>query len=134
MTWAQTETQKRVYAILSADATLSAQVNGIYDHVPQEDVDYPFVVIADDVWTDRSSHTTNGWDGDLKIHVWYRGKGRKVLHEIMETIDGLIHCQDIAAVGWKTVELRHNQTLTFVEEDGVTLHGVLDYNYLTVKI
>lgn len=133
MTWAPSETQKKIYELLVSDANLTGLVSGIYDHVPQEDVDYPFVVIGMDEWTERSSHTTLGWTGALQVHVWYRGKGRRGLHEIMGQIDSTLHCSDLSANGWQGLDVRHNRSTTFTEDDGVTLHGIIEYNYLTVR-
>lgn len=130
MTWAPIEYQKRIYEILTGDSTLMAKVSGIFDNVPQNQA-FPFVKIGFDEFTDRGSHTTEGWDAILVINVWAQGSGRKAVHEIQADIDRLLHRQDLTVSGWTEVSLRRDFSTVFVEDDDVTYHGVQRFKLLT---
>ena len=126
MTWGPTQVQKRIYEVLSADATLTGLVNGIYDHVPQEQ-DFPFITIGEAAYTDRGSYTTEGWTGTITINVWAQNYGRLQVQNINAEIDRLLHCQDLSMDGWSTLSLRRDFVEILVEDDNTTFHGIQRY-------
>jgi len=127
MTWAPYEYQKRIFEILNT-GTLSGKV---YDRVPDQKA-FPFAVIMNaDEWTDRGSHTTDGWDGLFEIHTFTQGLGRKANLDLQAYIDGLLHNQNLAANGWVDLSFRRDFTTVFIEDDNTTFHGVQRYKLLT---
>jgi hypothetical protein len=133
VTWAPSEYQKRVYEILTGDANLMALVTGVFDNVPQGQA-FPYIKIGDDEFSDRGSHTTEGWSADLMIHVWAQGPGRKSVHTVMSHIDRLLHNKDLTAPGWTEVSFRRDFSTVFVEDDHVTYHGVIRFKLLTGEV
>lgn len=146
MTWANSETQKSIYAILIADVTLLTLLKyvpavvgpspkpadyKIYDYVPQKS-NYPYIVIGFNPQTDRGSHTTEGWDSPLVINVWAReeNRGRKQTQAIQERIDFLLHKQDICIDGWNVINFRRDTCHILPEPDSVTFQGIQTFNLL----
>jgi hypothetical protein len=143
MTWAQTTVQKTLFDILSADATLQTLLGGsvgntkIYD-IPPQDAAYPFVTLQINPWTDRGSHTTEGWDADPQINVWYRAPNSGLLktQQIQARIDFLIHNKnpDICFDGWNVIVLRRSFVDILVQPDNVTLQGVQRFKLLLGEV
>lgn len=116
--------QKGLFAELSGDATLSAAVTGIFDHVPQEQT-FPYVLIGEAVAEDFDDDSTEGFDVECTIHVWTRSyRGRAEAKEAQALIHGLLHRKPVAVTGADTVETIVIATETFRDPDGLTTHGV----------
>lgn len=134
-TWAQTETQKVIYEVLSQDAALQTLLGGtaqdkkVYDRVPQEKA-FPFVTIGDVTWDERGNQTWEGWKGLITINVWYREPkaGRLGVQLIQKRIDELLHRQDPCVEGWNIVDLRRSSINIVIDPDNITIHGISKYN------
>ena len=133
MTWAPQQTQITIYDVLSADPTLSALVQGVFDstNVPQGQT-FPYITIGEATFQDRSSHTHRGWTAELTIHVWDQSenRGRKKVQSIQAEIDRLLHTVNICIDGWNIINFRQVFAEVIVDADNVTMHGIQRFNLL----
>lgn len=130
-TWAPTETQKTIYAILTGDSSLMTMVNGVFDHVP-DNRNFPFITLQIKPWTDRGSETWEGLGATIQINVWYYhpGAGDLEVQKIQRRIDQLLHDKDICIDGWNIVAFRRTLIDIIVEPDNITLHGIQIFNLM----
>lgn len=140
MTWAPQETQKTIYALLLADATLTSLIgaNRIFDFVSDNQA-YPFIKISadKDTWEDRGSSTTEGWTVTLHIDLWYRSdtaRGKKTVQDIQNRIDVLLHKSEPCIEGWNIIAFRRQLSTIVTEPDNVTLHGIQVFNLLLGEV
>lgn len=136
MTWAPLEIQKKLYEILTADSTLTALLassTSVFDFVPQETA-YPFIVIGELNNKDRGSHTTDGFETELTLHVWDRNTGRKKILDILKRVDDLLHNTVWSISGQTEVGIRRSTLNVIVEPDSVTYHGISSFKILTQEV
>jgi hypothetical protein len=117
--------QRAVYVVLSNALTVP-----VYDHVPQ-DAALPYVMTGDDSARDWSADDLSGVETTLSIHVWSRYAGRREGKEIMAEIKRALHEQSVAPLGHRLVLLRWEFAASFLEQDGLTRHGVMRLRSLT---
>lgn len=133
MTWAPTETQKAIYAVLNGDATLTALLGSgkIFDHVP-DNTSYPYAVLMIFPFNDRGSYTTEGLNAQFQISTWVRGSGRgdKEVQSIQKRIDELLHKANLTIEGWGIISLRRELIEIRTEDDNVTKEGIQRFRLL----
>lgn len=117
--------QRAAYAVLSDALTIP-----VCDHVPQ-DATFPYVMIGDDSARDWSADDLSGEETTLNIHIWSRYAGRREIKEIMAEIKQALHEQSVTLPGRRLVLLRWEFAASFLEEDGLTRHGVMRFRSLT---
>ena len=118
--------QTILYSTLNGDSTLDGIVgnNKIFDNVPQ-DTSYPYVAIGDITAINRGTKTLDGNEYVLDIDVWSTYRGKKEISEAMERIYELLHEATYSVSGANMVVSQVRNTVTIVENDGITRHGVL---------
>lgn len=124
---------------LLADHVVEAGVKGVYDYVPQvsdagDDAAFPFVAVGDDILDDYATNTSLGYDAELRIHAWSRGPaGRLTVKQIQSQTRAALELFDlpIGGAGRRTIYLIHERSRSFVEEDGITHHGVQQFRHLS---
>ncbi len=122
--------QVAVFEALTANASLTAAVSGIYDHVPA-DTAFPYVTIGETSVSDWSSKTFDGQEHRLTLHVWSRARGRKETKEIFALLYAMLNGADLAVEGQQLVDLRFEFAQTLLDADGLTFHGVQRYRAVT---
>lgn len=135
--------QQAVFSTLQADAALqglTGQVPArVFDQVPQDlwqapDAEGrypPYVVIGLSKAQDFDSKTEDGCDLTLMIHTWSRYRGFKEAKQIMAAIVDALDRQGLSIAGHDLIQLRFEFSDTFLEEDGLTRHGVQRFRALT---
>ena len=118
--------QTILYSTLNGDSTLDGIVgnNKIFDNVPQ-DTTYPYVVLGNITALNRGTKTLDGNEYVLDIDVWSTYRGKKEISEAMERIYELLHDTTYSVSGADMVVSQVRNTITLVENDGITRHGVL---------
>tara|TARA_R100001510_G_C7449952_1_gene75296 strand:- start:74 stop:481 length:408 start_codon:yes stop_codon:yes gene_type:complete len=118
--------QTILYSTLNGDSTLDGIVgnNRIFDNVPQ-DTDYPYVVIGNINVINRGTKSLDGNEYNVDIDVWSTYRGKKEISEAMERIYELLHDTTYTVSGANMVISQVRNTITLVENDGITRHGVL---------
>lgn len=124
------ELQKAVFAKLDGDATLGDLISGVFDHVPAEQA-FPYVTVGDDTAVWSGAMTVDGQEHTLTMHVWSRGRGRKEAKEIMDRIHTVLHDAALTVTGFTFIALRYEFGQTFMDEDGLTRHGVMRFRAIT---
>lgn len=114
--------QQAIYQLLSADATLTALVSGVYDFVPP-DAAFPYVAIGDVTSRDWSTKTSSGSQLQFVLHVYGKEGGRKSVVEIMERLHGLLHQGSLSFASHILVAMRFEFCDVLREADGEVYHG-----------
>lgn len=125
----QIEVAEAIYTLLTADVTLMALIEGVFDHVPDNQAT-PFVTINDGVYYDWSSHTFDGFEAEYIIHVWDESRTRKDTMTIQNRIYTLLHTTDLSISGFPTINFRQTYSDITLDPDGRTYHGVQKYNLI----
>jgi len=125
------ELQKDVYGQLIADVTLMAKITGVFDFVPDNQA-WPFIQIGEIDFQDWSTHTFDGFEGNISIHLWHRpgSRGRAPLHGIQDDIYRILHKNLFSIPSFTVVSMRFDTSQIIVEPDAVTYHGITRFKIL----
>lgn len=121
--------QTALYARLSGFAPLSALVQGVHDHVPQ-DAAYPYVQVGEIDSAEWDTDTSLGSDDTVTIHVWSRYRGRLQTHQIQDAIYSALHRHALAVDGAQVVTVEFEFADSLLDPDGLTRHGVQRFRVL----
>lgn len=131
MSDASLEVQRAIWRAL-ADGSPAPLDWPVFDGAAPEDEPYPFVVIGETTVADDGTKTEDGQDHTLVIHVWDRPAdvggpvGFTRTKTIMGEIRDLLHDKDDLDVTGHTVWMcRVEMQEAFLDDDGVTRHGVM---------
>ena len=125
--------QQAVFAALSGDAALQTLIGNparVYDHVPQ-DSPFPYVVVGEATTRPFDTKTEDGMEQTLTIHSWSRYRGFSETKQIMGAIVDALDQQALSVTGHELVLLRFEFSDSFLDEDGLTRHGVQRIRALT---
>lgn len=127
------EIQKAIFERLTNDAALMATIIGVYDDVPQDVRQFPYVVLGDVATNEFDTQTYTGTDEFYLIHVWSTYSGKVQIKIIMQLIYDALHRQPLTLDSGTNWELLFEFQDDFVEPDGETRHGVQRYKLMTVR-
>lgn len=129
--------QAAIHAALVGDATYAALVGTdpdgmvqVYDGEAPHGARYPYTVLGS--MTEVGDHVmeADGWDHTVTIHDWTDAKGRKVLQQIREARDDVLHNAQLAVSGFTLTTIRREfaEVLTQTDPDNKTIrHQVTRY-------
>lgn len=131
--------QGAVYAALTADASLMALVQGVYDAQPRpltgsDALRFPYVTIGEDTHADWSTDTELGDDATITVHTWTRYAGRKQEKEIQAAIYAALNRHPLtmpAGIALVSVDWVGSDSL--IDADGETRHGVQTFRLLVER-
>lgn len=123
--------QKAVYSRLTADTTLMALIQGVFDFVP-DNKPFPFIRIGDPEFADWSSHTFDGAQGTYQIDIWSRptARGKAEALTLAEHVKRILHRAPLSVTGYATCSFRFDQASCIVDPDAVTYHGIVRFKFL----
>ena len=123
--------QTILFSTLNGDSTLDGIVgnNKIFDNVPQ-DTAYPYVVIGNINAINRGTKSLDGNEYIVDIDVWSTYRGKKEISDTMERIYELLHEASYSVSGADMVVSQVTNTITLVENNGITRHGVLSLSVI----
>lgn len=98
--------QTAIYDKLTADATLTGIVSGIFDQVP-EDVPYPYVAIGDATEVPEDAHDRQGLAVTVTLHIWSRYRGYAEAAAILKEVDRILDRKPLTVDGFHTVTVAH---------------------------
>lgn len=134
----ETVVQTAIYNKLINDDSLMAVINAVYDDVPQvnsgSEAAFPYITIGED------SHVTTDTDLELSnqvsitIHTWSRFSGRSETKKIQGLIYDTLHRSNLAASGYKFINIAQVGSESFLDSDGFTRHGVQTFNLLIEEL
>lgn len=124
--------QKAIFVALTTDPSVLSQLGGphIHDRVPA-DAQLPYVTLGDGQWRDWSTATEVGAEHSLRLHVWVRDGGRRVVRHISDAIHARLHDRVLDLESGVLVNLRFQSAQILTDPDGETWHGVLSYRAVT---
>jgi hypothetical protein len=134
-----TEIQASIYSKLNSTPAVTALVKGVYDDVPQaaksEDGNaFPFLVIGDDDYLNWDTDDIVGWQADFRVHIWSRYRGKKEILEIATAVHNALNRTSDDTTSYHVLDINHVSLDSFVEPDGKTRHGVMQFKlYFEVK-
>lgn len=108
-------------------------VQKVFDFVP-DNTPYPYLVMQILPWTDRGSHTYEGFACEFQITTWYRkdnSRGNLPVQNIQKRIDELLHKTDPCIEGWNIISIRRTFVDILTDDDNVTKQGIQRFNLLT---
>lgn len=119
--------QGAIYAAVKA----AIDPTPIYDAVPEETA-YPYVTLGDDTAQEWDTKTDAGEEVTLVLHQWSRAQGRKEIKDLQKKIYAALHNVDLNMTTGKIVLLQWQMSDNFLDQDGVTKHGVMHFRALLV--
>ena len=125
--------QQAVYTALTGDAAVQALIGNparVYDHAPQ-DATFPYVVTGESTAVDWDTKSEDGMEQTLTVHSWSRYRGLSEVKRIMAAVVDALDKQALSVTGHDLVQLRFEFSDTFLDEDGLTRHGVQRFRALT---
>jgi hypothetical protein len=120
------EVQRALFTQLTANAPLMAQLTGVFDFVP-ENTALPYLTLGEQSAADWSTKSFSGQEYLLTLHVWSAARGRKQAKEIISLVHGALHQTELTITGHHLVNLRFVSSQLFLDEDGLTHHGVMRF-------
>ena len=124
-----------VYGALIGNSTLMGLVNNsIYDHVPDKE-GFPFIAIGELIQTEANTGSPEQQvEASLTLHSYSRYDGRDQTHQIQEEINKTLHRANLVSSGVQFISVDHVQSQSFVDADGITRHGVMEFKILITEI
>lgn len=124
-----------VYSALIGNSTLMGLVsNSIYDHVPDKE-GFPFIAIGELIQTEANTGSPEQQvEASLTLHSYSRYDGRDQTHQIQEEINKTLHRANLVSSGVQFISVDHVQSQSFVDADGITRHGVMEFKILITEI
>lgn len=98
------ELQKAIYAALNGDSTLSAMIEGVFNHVPQGTA-YPYLVISNIDAEDISSVASHKERVRGQLNVYSEQHGAKEALDIAGEIHRILHQQNLSLASGYSLEL-----------------------------
>jgi len=128
----ETVIQLAVINQLKANAELVA-LAGIYDSVPKTTV-YPYVIIGDDFGVDDSTDDFIRRETISTIHSWSRDRGKEETKLIQGYLDEILNRTELTMVGYSNTLIHIQSSDSFLEADGKTRHGIVNFKLITKRI
>lgn len=112
--------QTAIYAVLSADATLTGlATGGIHNDVPDGEI-YPHVLISKAVetaWNTFGPATSGlGYKNIIRIHIYSRYQGDSEALAILGRIVALLNFQPLTVSGYTSALVEYESNRVFVED------------------
>ncbi len=130
--------QKAIYDRLSAVAGLTALLaagsSSIFDYV-QQDAIFPYIVIGEFAAALDGDKLKTGQDIQATIHIFDKGRGRKLTQQIMEQVHNALDRQETAltATGFQIILCNFEFSDIFIDDEDQTNfypHGVMRFRFL----
>ena len=134
----ETAVQTVIYQLLSADPALTALVKGVYDDVPEDpdlpqDQIFPYVTIGESIHNESDTVSVLGDDVSTIVHTWSRYRGRKETKQIQGAIYDALHRANGTYSGYDIISIDWENSQSFIDQDGLTRHGVQSFRVLIDK-
>lgn len=130
------EIQKKIYALLSGDATLTALVPEIGDFIPQQTT-FPFVKIGTPEANSNDAIAVRSQRCQIQIDTWVREptRGKAPVYDIMAAINAVLNdSQDqFNLTNSKVISFYESFSTVLEEGDTVTYHGVQRFSFVLVE-
>lgn len=127
------DVQAGLYAFLQTSLASLSPAKKVYDKAPEgihndpkESTRWPFIEIGESFVSPDDSHTKNGQQEVVSLHIWSRYGGDKEVKQIGDALVSALHHAFWEVVGWAMVYSRVEARRYFDDPDGVAQHGVVE--------
>lgn len=121
------ELQGAIVTKLKADPVLAALVGPrVYDTIP-ENPTFPYVNYAGSDETEDDADCIDGSSISIQIDAWSRTKGYPECKQIADAVRNALHDADLPLAVNAFVMIEHRQIRVFRDSDGLTSHGVIEF-------
>lgn len=124
--------QTVVYQKLTESAALMSLVNGVFDEVP-EYTDAPYITIGESTHNQDDTDTSLGDNATITINTWSEGRGKKETKTIQGAIYDAMHRVSASYAGYDIIAIDWENSQSFMDQDGLTRHGVQTFRILIDK-
>lgn len=124
--------QEAVYARLVADAALQTLIGippRLYDMVPPAAV-FPYVTLGDVAVRDYGTKDGTGFEQNITLHAYSRTRGRKEVKQMLQSIYDSLHRAVFTVTGANFTDCTFLSASTQLENDGLTLHGIIRFRII----
>lgn len=122
--------QSAIYSALAASQPLLDQVSGVFDDVPQDYNQFPYVTIGEAAHAELDTDTTSGHVVTAVIHTWSRQPGRRETKLIQGAIYDALHRAVLTHDDAEFIDCHFISSESFIDADGQTRHGVQQFKIL----
>jgi hypothetical protein len=129
-TW---ELQRAIVDRLADDAAVMAIATGVFDHVPQG-ATFPYVVIGDDLASAVDTDDTLNADHVVTVHTWSRYRGQKETKQLQQAVYAALHRGALTVASAVYVDCQAETQESFLDDDGLTRHGVQRFRVLLDEV
>ena len=105
---------------------LSNGTDSIRDDI-REDDGFPYISIYDLASNENDTQVGNGIETLISIHAYSRYDGMKEVKQIMDEVYGALHSKSLTISGDNHISTRFSSSNTFLEADGKTRHGTINF-------
>lgn len=110
-------------------AALADGANSIRDHAKQG-TPYPYIVIGEADLSNDDTKDSHAWTASVTIHCWSTYAGRKEVKQVLGHVYDALHQKPPAMTGgYRCADCLFTLTESFVEPDGKTRHGVIEFDF-----
>ncbi|NWN89185.1 MAG: DUF3168 domain-containing protein [Micrococcaceae bacterium] len=113
--------QVAIFQALSNDQQLSADVTGVFDHVPDSTA-FPYVTTGEVTTTPSGAHDRFGARSTITLHGWSTYNGKKEISEIANHLLRILDHKPLQVDGFHAVYVHHEQTVTMTERGNDIRH------------
>lgn len=119
--------------IESVQAAIFSKINAIvglnvFGYVPQDETDYPYVVVGTLRLENADTETELGYDCFFRVHTWSVQKSSKETIGIQKQIYDAMHlATDLTPSGYSVIGVYQTFSEIMLENDGITRHGVQQF-------
>lgn len=125
------EVQKAIVARLKAHTGTDALVNDrVYDRPPQGVV-FPYIAVDETIAIPFDAQALRGMTLVVTLHVWSRLPGAVECRAIMAAVNDALHWHALAIEAGTLVMCRATMRRTMGDPDGITTHGVMNFDITT---
>lgn len=128
----ETALQKAISDVLTAYTALT-DVASVHDDVDQE-TPYPYVILGDDSFSDRSTDTNTGRSALVVIHTWSVESGKKETKEIQGHVSDALERAELTGAGFNFVTIDLQSSISFMDADGKRRHGIQEFSCQIEKL
>lgn len=129
----QLEPLEKLVERLKATAPLTAILTGgIGNHLPQ-DGPLPYMRVRYSKSKDWSTKTSQGFIATFIMDIWDEQETDKNILDAFDKVNEVLQNQPLATISGQSLLLRFEDANTFVESDGVTHHGVINYSHVITE-
>lgn len=126
---------KAIHALLSEDLGVKTALGTpprLYDNAPEDPV-FPYLTYgamrSEDISGDGavvSAHT-------MSLHIWSRYGGRAQVMDVLQSVTQALGRANLSLTGINLVRAQVTYTDIFRAPDGLTLHGLIRFSFITDK-